>query len=192
MKKRIVQIIQAGLGILLIALTVEIIYMLYMRLDWTVTMPFKFIMWSFTLDLITSLILLLSFGYERYLYQRTMKTVMELQGKLESYGDVADLSEIQLDSYICTLETAAIMHRAGEISLKEFYSQFGYSLERLLRDSRANALMQKHICLNEIVYKERFLKSCHTWNSKMKQATHRQEYAKFSLSKVESIGLNIG
>ena len=39
-----------------------------------------------TLDLTTTLILLLSFGYERYLYQRTMKTVMELQGKLESYG----------------------------------------------------------------------------------------------------------
>lgn len=153
MKKRIVQIIQAGLGILLIALTVEIIYMLYMRLDWTVTMSSKFIMWSFTLDLITSLILLLSFGYERYLSQRTMKTVMELQGKLESYGNIADLSEIQLDSYICTLETAAIMHRTGEISLKEFYSQFGYSLERLLRDSRVNALMQKHICLNDIVYK---------------------------------------
>ena len=153
MKKRIVQIIQAGLGILLIALTVEIIYMLYMRLDWTVTMSSKFIMWSFTLDLITSLILLLSFGYERYLSQRTMKTVIELQGKLESYGNIADLSEIQLDSYICTLETTAIMHRAGEISLKEFYSQFGYSLERLLRDSRANALMQKHIYLNDIVYK---------------------------------------
>lgn len=152
MKKRIVQIIQAGLGILLIALTVEIIYMLYMRLDWTVTMSSKFIMWSFTLDLITSLILLLSFGYERYLSQRTMKTVMELQGKLESYGDVADLSEIQLESYICALETAAIMHRTGEISLKEFYSLFGYSLERLLRDSRANDLMQKHICLNDIVY----------------------------------------
>ena len=112
MKKRIVQIIQAGLGILLIALTVEIIYMLYMRLDWTVTMSSKFIMWSFTLDLITSLILLLSFGYERYLSQRTMKTVMELQGKLESYGNIADLSEIQLESYICTLETAEIMHRA--------------------------------------------------------------------------------
>ena len=153
MKKRIVQIIQVGLGILLIALTVEIIYMLYMRLDWTVTMSSKFIMWSFTLDLITSLILLLSFGYERYLSQRTMKTVMELQGKLESYGNLADLSEIQLDSYICTLETTAIMHRAGEISLKEFYCQFGYSLERLLRDSRANALMQKHIYLNDIVYK---------------------------------------
>lgn len=153
MKKRLVQIIQAGLGILLIALTVEIIYMLYMRLDWTVTMSSKFIMWSFTLDLITSLILLLSFGYERYLSQRTMKTVMELQGKLESYGNLADLSEIQLDSYICTLETAAIMHSTGEISLKEFYSQFGYSLERLLRDSRANALMQKHIYLNDIVYK---------------------------------------
>ena len=44
MKKRIVQIIQAGPGILLIALTVEIIYMLYMRLDWTVTMSSKFIM----------------------------------------------------------------------------------------------------------------------------------------------------
>ena len=153
MKKRIVQIIQAGLGILLIALTVEIIYMLYMRLDWTVTMSSKFIMWSFTLDLITSLILLLSFGYERYLSQRTMKTVMELQGKLESYGNLADLSEIQLESYICTMETAAIMHSTGEISLKEFYSQFGYSLERLLRDSRANALMQKHIYLNDIVYK---------------------------------------
>lgn len=153
MKKKLVQIIQAGLGILLIALTIEIIYMLCVRLYWTVTMPAKFILWSFTLDLITTLILLLSFGYERYLSQRTMKTVMELQGKLESYGNLADLSEIQLDSYICTLETTAIMHRAGEISLKEFYSQFGYSLERLLRDSRANALMQKHICLNDIVYK---------------------------------------
>ena len=153
MKKKLVQIIQAGLGILLIALTIEIIYMLCVRLYWTVTMPAKFILWSFTLDLITTLILLLSFGYERYLSQRTMKTVMELQGKLESYGNLADLSEIQLDSYICTLETTAIMHRAGEISLKEFYSQFGYSLERFLRDSRANALMQKHICLNDIVYK---------------------------------------
>ena len=153
MKKKLVQIIQAGLGILLIALTIEIIYMLCVRLYWTVTMPAKFILWSFTLDLITTLILLLSFGYERYLSQRTMKTVMELQGKLESYGNLADLSEIQLDSYICTLETTAIMHRAGEISLKEFYSQFGYSLERLLRDSRANALMQKHIYLNDIVYK---------------------------------------
>ncbi len=153
MKKRIVQIIQAGLGILLIALTVEIIYMLYMRLDWTVTMSSKFIMWSFTLDLITSLILLLSFGYERYLAQRTMKTVMELQGKLESYGNIADLSELQLDSYACTLETAAIMYRTGEISLKEFYSQFGYSLERLLQDTRVNALMKKHIYLNDIVYK---------------------------------------
>lgn len=153
MKKRLEQIIQAGLGILLIALTVEIIYMLYMRLDWTVTMPSKFIMWSFTLDLTTSLILLLSFGYERYLSQRTMKTVMELQGKLESYGDIADLSEIQLNSYICTLETAAIMCRAGEISLKEFYSQFGYSLERLLQDSRTSALMQKHIYINDIMYK---------------------------------------
>ena len=152
---KIVQIIQAGLGILLIALTIEIIYMFYLRLDWTVTMPSKFIMWSFTLDLVTSLILLLSFGYERYLSQRTMKTIMELQGKLESYGDVADLTEIQLDSYICTLETAAIMCRTGEISLKEFYGQFGHSLGRLLQDARANALMQKHICLNlnDVVYK---------------------------------------
>ena len=153
MKKRIVQIIQAGLGILLIALTIEIIYMLYMRLDWTVTMPTKFIMWSFTLDLITSLILLVSFGYERYLSQRTMKTVMELQGKLEAYGDVADLSEIQLNSYICTLETSAIMCKTGEIGLKEFYSQFGHSLERLLQDARTNALMQKHIYFNDIMYK---------------------------------------
>ena len=153
MRKRIVQIIQVGLGILLVALTLYTLTTIYVRLDWGMSVPSKTIMWVFTLDLITSLILLLSFGYERYLSQRTMKTVMELQGKLESYGDVADLSEIQLDSYICTLETAAIMHRAGEISLKEFYSQFGYSLERLLRDSRANALMQKHICLNDIVYK---------------------------------------
>ena len=153
MKKRIVQITQAGLGILLIALTIEIIYMLYMRLDWTVTMPSKFIMWSFTLDLITTLILLLSFGYERYLSQRTMKTVMELHGKLESYGEIASLTEIQLNSYACTLETAAIMYRTGEISLKEFYSQFGNSLERLLQDARVNAFMQKHIYLNDIVYK---------------------------------------
>ena len=153
MRKRIVQIIQVGLGILLVALTLYTLTTIYVRLDWGMSVPSKTIMWVFTLDLITSLILLLSFGYERYLSQRTMKTVMELQGKLESYGDIADLSEIQLDSYICTLETAAIMHRAGEISLKEFYSQFGYSLERLLRDSRANALMQKHICLNDIVYK---------------------------------------
>ena len=93
MKKKLVQIIQTGLGILLIALTIEIIYMLCMRLYWTVTMPAKFILWSFTLDLITTLILLLSFGYERYLSQRTMKTVMELQRKLESYGDITDLSE---------------------------------------------------------------------------------------------------
>ena len=153
MRKRIVQIIQVGLGILLVALTLYTLTTIYVRLDWGMSVPSKTIMWVFTLDLITSLILLLSFGYERYLSQRTMKTVMELQGKLESYGNLADLSEIQLDSYICTLETAAIMHRAGEISLKEFYSQFGYSLERLLRDSRANALMQKHICLNDIVYK---------------------------------------
>ena len=153
MRKIIVQVIQVGLGILLVALTLYTLTTIYVRLDWGMSVPSKTIMWVFTLDLITSLILLLSFGYERYLSQRTMKTVMELQGKLELYGDVADLSEIQLDSYICTLETAAIMHRAGEISLKEFYSQFGYSLERLLRDSRANALMQKHICLNDIVYK---------------------------------------
>lgn len=63
------------------------------------------------------------------------------------------LTEIQLNSYICALETAAIMCRAGEISLKEFYSQFGYSMERLLQDARTNALMQKHIHLNNIVYK---------------------------------------
>lgn len=153
MRKRIVQIIQVGLGILLVALTLYTLTTIYVRLDWGMSVPSKTIMWVFTLDLITSLILLLSFGYERYLSQRTMKTVMELQGKLESYGDVADLSEIQLDSYICTLETAAIMYRAGEISLKEFYSLFGYSLERFLQDARVNALMQKHIYLNDIVYK---------------------------------------
>ena len=151
MKKRIIQIIQAGLGILLIALLYQTVFFIGVWLDIRVT--YKYLLWIATLDLITSLILLLSFGYERYLAQRTMKTVMELQGKLESYGNIADLSEIQLDSYICTLETAAIMHRTGEISLKEYYSQFGYSLERLLRDSRANALMQKHIYLNDIVYK---------------------------------------
>jgi len=153
MRKRIVQIIQVGLGILLVALTLYTLTTIYVRLDWGMSVPSKTIMWVFTLDLITSLILLLSFGYERYLSQRTMKTVMELQGKLESYGNIADLSEIQLEGYICTLETAAIMHRTGEIRLKEFYSQFGYSLERLLRDARANALMQKHVCLNDIVYK---------------------------------------
>ena len=153
MRKIIVQIIQAGLGILLVALTLYTLTTIYVRLDWGMSVPSKTIMWVFTLDLITSLILLLSFGYERYLSQRTMKTVMELQGKLESYGNIADLSEIQLDSYICTLETAAIMHRTGEIRLKEYYGQFGYSLERLLRDSRVNALMQKHIYLNDIVYK---------------------------------------
>ena len=153
MRKIIVQVIQVGLGILLVALTLYTLTTIYVRLDWGMSVPSKTIMWVFTLDLITSLILLLSFGYERYLSQRTMKTVMELQGKLELYGDVADLSEIQLDSYICTLETAAIMHRAGEISLKEFYSQFGYSLERLLQDARDKALMQKHIYLNNIVYK---------------------------------------
>lgn len=153
MRKRIVQIIQVGLGILLVALTLYTLTTIYVRLDWGMSVPSKTIMWVFTLDLITSLILLLSFGYERYLSQRTMKTVMELQGKLESYGDVTDLTEIQLESCICTMETAVIMCRAGEISLKEFYSLFGYSLERLLRDSRANALMQKHICLNDIVYK---------------------------------------
>ena len=154
MKKRLLsQIIQAGLCVLLIALTIQTIYTICMRFGWMITVPTKFIMWAFTLDLITSLILLLSFGYERYLSQRTMKTVMELQRKLESYGEISDLTEIQLEGYICTLETAAIMHRTGEIRLKEFYSQFGYSLERLLRDARANALMQKHVCLNDIVYK---------------------------------------
>ena len=153
MRKRIVQIIQVGLGILLVALTLYTLTTIYVRLDWGMSVPSKTIMWVFTLDLITSLILLLSFGYERYLSQRTKKTVMELQGKLELYGNIADLSELQLDSYACTLETAAIMYRTREISLKEFYSLFGYSLERLLRDSRANALMQKHICLNDIVYK---------------------------------------
>lgn len=154
MKKRLLsQIIQAGLCVLLIALTIQTIYTICMRFGWMITVPTKFIMWAFTLDLITSLILLLSFGYERYLSQRTMKTVMELQGKLESYGEIADLSEIQLNSYVCTLETAAIMCRTGEISLKEFYCQFGYSLERLLQDARDKALMQKHIHLNNIVYK---------------------------------------
>ena len=153
MKKRIVQIIQAGLGILLVALTLYTLTTIYVRLDWGMSVPSKTIMWVFTLDLITSLILLLSFGYERYLSQRTMKTVMELQGKLELYGNIADLSEIQLESYICTMETAVIMCRAGEISLKEFYSLFGYSLERLLQDARVNVLMQKYIYLNDIVYK---------------------------------------
>ena len=153
MRKRIVQIIQVGLGILLVALTLYTLTTIYVRLDWGMSVPSKTIMWVFTLDLITSLILLLSFGYERYLSQRTMKTVMELQGKLELYGNIADLSELQLDSYACTLETAAIMYRAGEISLKEFYSLFGYSLERFLQDARVNALMQKHIYLNDIVYK---------------------------------------
>ena len=152
MRKIIVQIIQVGLGILLVALTLYTLTTIYVRLDWGMSVPSKTIMWVFTLDLITTLILLLSFGYERYLSQRSMKAVMELQGKLESFGDVADLSELQLDSYACTLETAAIMHKTGEISLKEFYSQFGYSLERFLRDSKAKALMQKHICLNDIVY----------------------------------------
>ena len=153
MKKRIVQIIQAGLGILLVALTLYTLTTIYVRLDWGMSVPSKTIMWVFTLDLITSLILLLSFGYERYLSQRTMKTVMELQGKLELYGNITDLSELQLDSYACTLETAAIMYRTREIGLKEFYSQFGYSLERFLQDARVNALMQKHIYLNDIVYK---------------------------------------
>lgn len=153
MKKRIVQIIQVGLGILLIALTIYTLSTIYVWFDWGTNVPAKIIMWVFTLDLITTLILLLSFGYERYLSQRTMKTVMELQGKLESCGEIADLTEIQLNSYICALETAAIMCRAGEISLKEFYSQFGYSMERLLQDARTNALMQKHIHLNDIVYK---------------------------------------
>jgi len=151
MKKKIVQIIQAGLGIVLIALFCQTVYFIGVWLGINVT--YKYLLWIATLDLITTLILLLSFGYERYLSQRTMKTVMELQGKLESFGEIADLTEIQLSSYICTLETAAIMHRTGEISLKEFYSQFGYSLERLLQDSRTNALMQKHIYINDIMYK---------------------------------------
>lgn len=151
MKKRIVQIIQAGLGILLIALLCQTVYFIGVWLD--ISFTYKYLLWIATLDLITSLILLLSFGYERYLSQRTMKTVMELQGKLESYGDVTDLTEIQLNSYICALEIAAIMCKTGEISLKEFYSQFGHLLERLLQDARVNALMQKHIYLNDIVYK---------------------------------------
>ena len=137
----------------MVALTLYTLTTIYVRLDWGMSVPSKTIMWVFTLDLITSLILLLSFGYERYLSQRTMKTVMELQGKLELYGNIADLSEIQLESYICTMETAVIMCRAGEISLKEFYSLFGYSLERLLQDARVNVLMQKYIYLNDIVYK---------------------------------------
>ena len=153
MRKIIVQIIQVGLGILLVALTLYTLTTIYVRLDWGMSVPSKTIMWVFTLDLITTLILLLSFGYERYLSQRSMKAVMELQRKLESYGDVAGLSEIQLNSYICTLETAAIMCKTGEVSLKEFYSQLGYSLERFLQDARVNALMQKHIYLNDIVYK---------------------------------------
>lgn len=151
MKKKIVQIIQAGLGIVLIALFCQTVYFIGVWLGINAT--YRYMLGAAILDLITSLILLLSFGYERYLSQRTMKTVMELQRKLESYGDITDLSEIQLNNYICTLETAAIMCRAGEISLKEFYSQFGYSLERLLQDSRTNALMQKHIYLNNIMYK---------------------------------------
>lgn len=151
MKKKLVQIIQTGLGIVLIALFCQTVYFIGVWLGINAT--YRYMLGAAILDLITSLILLLSFGYERYLSQRTMKTVMELQGKLESYGDITDLSEIQLNNYICTLETAAIMCRAGEISLKEFYSQFGYSLERLLQDSRTNALMQKHIYLNDIMYK---------------------------------------
>ena len=124
MRKRIVQIIQGGLGILLVALTLYTLTTIYVRLDWGMSVPSKTILWVFTLDLITSLILLLSFGYERYLSQRTMKTVMELQGKLESFGDVADLSELQLDSYACTLETAAIMYRTREIGLKRISQPF--------------------------------------------------------------------
>ena len=151
MDSSVVQIIQTGLGIVLIALFCQTVYFIGVWLDINVT--YKYLLWIATLDLITTLILLLSFGYERYLSQRTMKTVMELQGKLESFEEIADLTEIQLNSYICALETAAIMCRTGEIRLKEFYSQFGYSLERLLRDARANALMQKHVCLNDIVYK---------------------------------------
>lgn len=153
MRKIIIQTIQAGLGILLVALTLYTLSLIYVRLDWGTSVPSKIIMWVFTLDLTTSLILLLSFGYERYLSQKTMKTAMELQDKLEAYGDVAGLTEIQLNSYICTLETAAIMCKTGEISLKEFYSKFGYSLKRLLQDARVNALIQKHIYLNNVVYK---------------------------------------
>ena len=151
MKKKLVQIIQTGLGIVLIALFCQTVYFIGVWLGINAT--YRYMLGAAILDLITSLILLLSFGYERYLSQRTMKTVMELQGKLESYGDITDLSEIQLNSYICTLETAAIMCRTGEISLKEFYSQFGHSLERLLQDARVNVLMQKYIYLNDIVYK---------------------------------------
>ncbi len=151
MKKKIVQIIQAGLCIVLIALFCQTVYFIGVWLGINAT--YRYMLGAAILDLITTLVLLLSFGYERYLSQRTMKTVMELQGKLESYGDVAGLTEIQLNSYLCTLETAAIMCRTGEISLKEFYSQFGYSLELLLQDVRVNALMQKHIYLNNIMYK---------------------------------------
>ena len=147
------QIIQAGLGIVLIALFCQTVYFIGVWLDINVT--YKYLLWIATLDLITTLILLLSFGYERYLSQRTMTAVMELQGKLESCGEIADRSESQGEGSICTRETAAIMHRTGEISLKEFYSQFGNSLERLLQDSRVSALMQKHIYLNDIMYKLR-------------------------------------
>lgn len=152
MKKRIVQIIQAGLLIVMLILICIIIYLIG---DWlfAYTVTYRYVLWAFTLELITSLILLLSFGYERYLSQRMMKIVMKLQLKLESYGDIADLTEIQLNSYISTLETAVIMNSAGEISLKEFYSHFGYSLERLLQDTRVNVLMQKHMYLNDIVYR---------------------------------------
>ena len=122
MKKRIVQIIQAGLGILLIALLCQTVYFIGVWLDISVT--YKYLLWIATLDLITSLFLLLSFGYERYLAQRTMKTVMELQGKLESYGNLADLSEIQLDSYICTLETTATCRPFGD-SVGQLYLHFG-------------------------------------------------------------------
>ena len=45
-----------------------------------------------TLDLTTTLILLLSFGYERYLYQRTMKTVMEFKGNLNHTEKMLPLS----------------------------------------------------------------------------------------------------
>ena len=65
MKKRLMQIIQAGLGIVLIALFCQTVYFIGVWLDINVT--YKYLLWIATLDLITTLILLLSFGYERYL-----------------------------------------------------------------------------------------------------------------------------
>ena len=98
MKKKIVQIIQAGLGIVLIALFCQTVYFIGVWIDINVT--YKYLLWIATLDLITTLILLLSFGYERYLSQRTMKTVMELQGKLESFGEIADRDSVE-QLYLC-------------------------------------------------------------------------------------------